>query len=191
MSVDRKKITELLQHGASGDERALQEVAALVYAELRQIARGYMKRERSSHTLQPTALVNEAFLRLFEGKSIDWESRSHFYTMAARVMRHILIDHAKARRAERRGGGAETVSFEEVTHVTPAQEPDVIALDAALEKLALADEDLAKLVELRYFAGLSIEEVARVLKLSTGTVKRRWREAKVWLFEEMKRNEAA
>jgi RNA polymerase sigma factor (TIGR02999 family) len=180
-------ITRLLRTYDEGDPGAMEELARLVYKELQQIARAYMKKERASHTLQPTALVNEAFLRLFQGQTVDWKSSRHFYVVAARVMRRILIDHAKKRGAQRRGKGSQVESFDEAIHLPIPANENLLAVDAALEALATHDPELAQLVELRYFGGMGIEDTAKTLGISSGTVKRNWLKAKAYLLREMKR----
>ena len=184
----QRAITHLLQAYSDGDERAFNELAAAVYTELRWIARGQMRNARGTPTLQPTALVNEAFVRLMQANATKYESRSHFFRVAATVMRRILIDHARGKKRLKRGGGAIEVQFDEAIHRPKSQDADLIALDEALTRLAKVDERLSQVVELRYFAGLDIEQTAEVLGCSTGTVKRDWAKAKFWLTNEMQRN---
>lgn len=185
MKNESKKFTVLLKDFNSPDGDARREVAERVFAELRRLAGAYFKGERKNHTLQPTALVNEAFIRLMEGEPIVWESRAHFYKMAATMMRRVLVDHARGRRAEKRGGKEIVVSFDERLH-RPETETDVLALDEALAKLEALDNRLSQVVELRYFGGLSLEEIATVLEISVGTVKRDWVKARVWLLEALR-----
>jgi RNA polymerase sigma-70 factor (ECF subfamily) len=172
----------LLQAWSAGDEHALEQVIPLVDTELRRLARGYMGRERRGHTLQATALVNEAFLRLVDAKSLRWQDRAHFLGISARLMRRVMVDHARSRIYEKRGGGAHRVTLTEAILVSPGPSLDLVALDRALEGLALVDARKAKVVELRFFGGLSIEETAEVLHVSTDTIKRDWRLAKLWLL---------
>jgi RNA polymerase sigma-70 factor, ECF subfamily len=157
----------------------------LVEAELRRLARGYMRRERAGHTLQTTALVNEAFLRLTDARSVRWQDRAHFLGISARLMRRVLVDHARSRGYRKRGGGAERVTLNEAL-VTSTETPvDVVALDSALEALAAVDIRKSRVIELRFFGGLSVEETAVVLHVSPDTVKRDWRLAKLWLLREL------
>jgi len=157
-----------------------------VEAELRRLARGYMGRERRGHTLQATALVNEAFLRLVDAKSVRWTDRAHFLGISARLMRRVLVDHARSRGYEKRGGGAHRVTLSEaIPAVSTAPPLDLLALDRALERLALVDARKARVIELRFFGGLSVEETAEVVHVSTNTIKRDWRLAKLWLLREL------
>jgi RNA polymerase sigma factor (TIGR02999 family) len=178
-------VTELLRAWGGGDDGALEQLTPLVEAELRRLARGYMRRERHDHTLQATALVNEAFLRLTDARSVRWQDRAHFLGISARLMRRVLVDHARARGYGKRGGGAERVTLDEglVTATEPAV--DVVALDRALEALATVDVRKSRVIELRFFGGLSVEETAEVLHVSPDTVKRDWRLAKLWLLSEL------
>jgi RNA polymerase sigma factor (TIGR02999 family) len=175
----------------NGDKRALEELLPAVYDHLHRLAENYMRREKSGHTLQPTALVNEAFVRLVGGAEVDWKDRAHFFAVAATVMRRILVDHAKAKRADKRGGGGVHVAFDEAIHrgSTDAGGDDVLALDGALDRLAQVEPRWAKVVELRYFAGLEIEAIAEALSISPATVKRDWNAAKLWLFQELDETE--
>ena len=177
-------VTQLLRAWSDGDENALERLLPLVEAELRRLARGYMARERGGHTLQPTALVNEAFLRLIDARHVRWQDRAHFLGIAARLMRRVLVDHARSRGYQKRGGGAARVTLTEALAVAPgsALDLDLVALDRALEDLAVVDARKAKVIELRFFGGLSVEETAEVLHLSTDTIKRDWRLAKLWLL---------
>ena len=178
-------VTDLLRAWAEGDDGALERLTPLVEAELRRLARGYMRRERRGHTLQTTALVNEAFLRLTDARSVRWQDRAHFLGISARLMRRVLVDHARSRGYLKRGGGAKRVTLDE--RVQGAAEPaiDLLALDRAMDALAAADARKCRVVELRYFGGLSVEETAEVLGVSTDTVKRDWRLAKLWLLREL------
>jgi RNA polymerase sigma-70 factor, ECF subfamily len=178
-------VTELLRAWSDGDDGALERLTPLVEAELRRLARGYMGRERRSHTLQATALVNEAFVRLTDARSIGWQDRAHFLGIAARLMRRVLVDHARARGYRKRGGGVQRVTLNEELVASPEPALDVIALDRALEVLAAVDARKSRVIELRFFGGLSVEETAEVLHVSSDTVKRDWRLAKLWLLREL------
>lgn len=183
---DDGKITHLLIQYGKGDADALQNLLPAVYQELRKLAQSYMRKESSSHTLQPTALVHEAYFKLVDQKSVAWQNRSHFFGIAAQAMRRILIDHARVKHAEKRGGDHTRVSFEEKFHSNSADgEPDLLVLNDALEKLTALDERQGKVVELRYFGGLGIEEIAEALGTSPATVKRDWTLAKAWLAREL------
>ena len=178
-------VTVLLRAWSDGDESALDRLLPLVEAELRRLARGYMGRERRGHTLQTTAVVNEAFLRLTDARGVRWQDRAHFLGISARLMRRVLVDHARARGYRKRGGGAQRVTLDERL-VAPADPGlDVLALDRALEALAQVDPRKSRTVELRFFGGLSVEETAEVLHVSPDTVKRDWRLAKLWLLREL------
>ena len=181
----RGEVTELLRAWGAGDQQALHRLTPLVYQELRRIARRYMARERPNHTLQATALVNEAYLRLIDAKGVSWHDRAHFYAVSARAMRRILIDLARARRYQKRGGGEERVTLEESVLIQGQPTPDLVALDDALNVLAEMDPRRSQVVELRFFGGLSVEETAAVLKVSPETVKRDWKLAKAWLLREL------
>jgi RNA polymerase sigma factor (TIGR02999 family) len=178
------ELTQLLIAWSQGDARALERLTPLVYAELRKIAHRYMNRERAGHTLQTTAVVHEAFLRLLGNPQENWQNRAHFYAIAAQMMRRILVDYARANLRAKRGGETTRVALEDVdAPVTePALDPDLIALDAALEKLTEIDPRRGRVVELRFFGGLSVEETAHVLQVAPDTVVRDWRVAKAWLF---------
>ena len=178
-------VTELLLAWGQGDQSALDKLVPLVYDELYRLAKRYMARERTGHTLQTTALVNEAYLRLVDLKSVRWQNRAHFFAISAQVMRRILVDFARSRNYQKRGGGARLVSFDEALNISQQQDADLIALDDALNTLASVDERKSKVVELRFFGGLSVEETAHVLKVSEDTVMRDWKMAKVWLLREM------
>jgi len=178
----------MLESWSAGNPEALERLMPLVYDELRRVASRHLGRERREHTLQPTALVHEAYLRLVDQRSAKWRSRAQFFAVAARVMRRILVDHARARGAAKRGQGAVRVSLDDVRPpAAPARgdEVDLVALDAALERLADLDERQARIVELRYFAGLSIEETAGALGIGAATVKRDWALARAWLRREL------
>lgn len=186
MSDDRATVTQLLVRHQKGDGQALGELFPIVYDELRRIAASYMKRENPGHTLQATALVNEAYFRLVDQKAVAWQNRAHFYGVSAQMMRRILCDHARSRRAEKRGGNEVKLSLDEALGIgTDEGTPDLVALDDALKKLAAINERQAKVVEMRFFAGLSVEESAEALGASPATVKRDWTFAKAWLAKEM------
>jgi RNA polymerase sigma factor (TIGR02999 family) len=178
-------VTALLRAWGDGDDAALEQLTPLVEAELRRLARAYMARERRDHTLQATALVNEAFLRLTEARRVRWQDRAHFLGISARLMRRVLVDHARARGYRKRGGGAERVTLVEGLVASPEVALDVVALDRALDTLAAVDVRKSRVVELRYFGGLSVEETAEALHVSPDTVKRDWRLAKLWLLHEL------
>lgn len=186
MTDDKATVTQLLARHQKGDGMALKQLFPLVYDELRRIASGYMKRENPGHTLQATALVNEAYFRLVDQKAVEWQSRAHFYGVSAQIMRRILCDHARARHAEKRGGDAARLSLDEALGLgSEDATPDLMALDVALNRLAEISERQAKVVEMRFFAGLSVEEVAEALNSSPATVKRDWTFAKAWLHKEL------
>ena len=176
--------TALLLAWGSGDPGALDQLMPLVYDEMRRLARLHLRRERAGHTLQATALVNEAYLRLIEVNQVRWQNRAHFFAMASRVMRRILVDSARARLYQKRGGGAERVSLDEALLVSNEPTQDLIALDEALSALAAVDVRKSQVVEMRFFGGLSVDETAQVLRVSPDTVMRDWRLAKVWLLRE-------
>jgi len=178
----RHVITGLLRAWSDGDRAALERLVPLVEREMRRLARGYMRHERKDHTLQATALVNEVFLRLADGPPLGWQNRGHFLGIAARLMRRVLVDHARARGYAKRGGGAQKVSLDEAALVASERSIDLVALDRALQRLAALDARRSRVVELRYFGGLSVDETAHVLQVSAETVKRDWRLAKLWLL---------
>ena len=180
-----QEVTQLLRAWVEGDASACDQLYRVVYSELRRLAHRYMHRENPGHTLQTTALVNEAYLRLAHNKDVDWKDRAHFFAVSANIMRRILIDEARARRAERRGGDAQQVTLDDLVDIPQAPTQDLLALDEALNRLARVDERKTKVVELRYFGGLSVEETAHVLKVSQDTVLRDWRLAKAWLLREL------
>jgi len=180
------KVTGLLLAWGDGDDTALERLTPLVYDELRKIARRRLRHERSEHSLQATALINEAYLRLIAMPQPAWQNRAHFFALSSRLMRRILVDVARARRYQKRGGDARRVTLDEdMASVEPG--PGLVALDDALQALALIDERKSRVVEMRFFGGLSAEETAEVLKVSPKTVKRDWQMAKVWLFREMRK----
>jgi RNA polymerase sigma factor (TIGR02999 family) len=175
----------LLRAWSRGDSRAFEQLVPVVESELRQMARAYMARERPDHTLQTTALVNEAYVRLIDASRVPWNDRVHFFGIAARLMRRVLVDYARTHGAFKRGGDARHVSLDDAAVMTPGIDVDVVALDRALDKFASVDERKSRVVELRFFGGLSVEETADVLRVSTDTVKRDWRVAKLWLLREL------
>lgn len=186
-TLSADNLTELLIEWREGDKTALDKLTPLVYDELRRIAHRYARRERNGHTLQTTALVNEAYLRLAGTKNIEWQNRAHFFAVTAQVMRNVLIDHARRRLYAKRGGKAQQVPIDDVPLEMSEQRADeLVVLDEALSDLAKLDQRKARVVELRYFGGLSLEETAEVLGISLMTVRRDWRAAKAWLFRRMK-----
>lgn len=180
-----KDVTELLAAWGRGDEQALEQLMPLVYRELRRLAHGRLGRERSGHSLQTTDLVHEAFLRMVDQQEAGWQNRTHFFAVAAQMMRRILVDYARARRYAKRGGGAEQVELDEAMLVSSERAAEVVALDEALVSLAELDPRKSLVVELRFFGGLSIEETAEILDVSPGTVMRDWTLAKAWLQREI------
>lgn len=185
MSDLPNEVTRLLIKWSNGDKAALDELIPLVHAELRRLARHYMARENSGHTLETSALLNEAYIRLVDQQSMPWQNRSHFFGVAAQVMRHILIDHARRYCYAKRGGGARKVPLKEVAMLEDRRAEELVALDDALEDLAALDPRKSRIIELRFFGGLSIEETAEVLQISPITITREWRAAKAWLRGEM------
>jgi RNA polymerase sigma-70 factor, ECF subfamily len=180
-------VTVLLRAWATGDKAALDALIPVVQAELKRLAASYMRRERVGHTLDATALVNEAYLRLVDQRDVNWTSRGHFFAVAAQAMRRVLVDHARGHVAAKRGGGAERVTLSNISPVQPAQtQVDVLWLNEALEQLATLDARQAKIVEFRYFAGMSVEEVAVAMDLSPATIKREWSTARVWLAHRLR-----
>ena len=185
MSESAASPTELLRAWREGDRGAFDRLLPLVDRELRRLARRHMQRERPGHTLQATALVNEAYLRLAETKEVDWRGRAHFFAVAARVMRHILVDHARARGNVRRGGALKKLSLDAANTVAAPREQDLLGLDEVLTRLEGVHSRPAQVVELRFFGGLSVQETADALSISIDTVKRDWRFAKLWLLREL------
>jgi RNA polymerase sigma factor (TIGR02999 family) len=185
--ASKQDVTQLLRAWSEGDKAALDRLYELVYDELHRLAHRYMSRENPGHTMQTTALVNEAYLRLANVEDLKWQDRAHFFAVSANVMRRILIDGARARRAERRGGDELPIALDDAPEIAQKSDPDLIALDDALHELAKVNERQSKVVELRYFGGLSVEEAAEVLKVSPDTVMRDWRFAKAWLKRELVR----
>jgi RNA polymerase sigma-70 factor (ECF subfamily) len=185
VAAEAGEVTRLLLELKQGNKEAEGKLIPLVYNELRRIAGTYMRREAPGHSLQPTALVHEAYLRLTDLKKIDWQSRSHFFAVSATIMRRIVVDHARASRARKRGDGWDAVSLNDAILPSPERAPEILALDEALNRLAELDQRQSKIVELRFFAGMSEEEIGSVLGISARTVKRDWRIAKAWLFKEL------
>lgn len=179
------ELTQLLIAWSDGDRAALEKLTPLVYEELRRLAHSYMSRERKGHTLQTTALVHEAYLRLFNREEIHWQNRAHFFAIAAQLMRRILVDHARSNASQKRGGQAQKVSLDEAAVISQERGSEVIALDEALKGLAVIDPQQSSIVELRFFGGLSVDETAEVLSLSPATIKREWSSAKLWLHREI------
>jgi len=186
MSVPSKDITQLLVEWGHGRQEAQDALMPLVYDELRRLAGRYLRRERPGHTLQTDALVHEAYVRLVDQTQVQWQNRAHFFGLAATAMRRILVEHARARQAEKRGGGVPRLAFNDALPGSSARGTDLIALDEALSRLAQLDLRKSRLVELRFFAGLSLEEAADALAISRATVKREWNSAKAWLYREIK-----
>lgn len=179
-------ITKLLREYQSGNKDALDEMFPLVYNELRRLAANRLRSERSDHTLQPTALVHEAYMRLVEQHSADWQNRAHFFGLAAEMMRRILVNHAVKNNADKRFGNQTKLALDEIVDFTRGQDINLILVDEALNKLAVFDPKQAKIIELKFFAGLTNEEIAEVLQVSDSTVKREWRIAKAWLHDQLK-----
>jgi len=179
------EITELLQAWRRGDEHALEKLTPQVYRELHRAAKTCMRAERDGHTLQPTALINELYLRLTDMQGVDWQNRAHFFALCARQMRRILTDQARARQSHKRGGGVQPISLDATPYVSVQAPPDVLAVDGALHALAKVDQRKSQVVELRFFGGLSVEETAEVLQVSPDTVVRDWKLAKAWLLREL------
>lgn len=179
------EVTELLIEWSNGDKAALDKLMPLIHEELRRLAHYYMSHERPGHTLQTTALVNEAYLRLVNREGVHWQNRAHFFAIAAQVMRTILVDHARSHAYAKRGGGAHKIELDEAMIVSRERAAEVVALDEALKELANLDPQQSRIVELRFFGGLTIEETAEVLDLSPATIKREWSTAKAWLYHQV------
>ena len=179
------EVTQLLVEWSNGDKAALDRLMPLVHAELRRLAHRYMSRERPGHTLQTTALVNEAYVRLVNREDVHWQNRAHFFAIAAELMRTILVDHARSHAYAKRGGGAQKIELDEAMIVSQERAAEVVALDDVLKELAKIDPQQSRIVELRFFGGLTIEETAEVLNLSPATIKREWSTAKAWLYHEL------
>jgi len=188
--IPQSNVTQLLHEASNGNRQSLDQLLPLVYQELRSLADSFMRRERSSHTLQPTALVHEAYIRLIDQRNVNWEDRAHFMSIAAETMRRILVNHALAGNAAKRGGKETKVSIDEAIGFPGGAEIDLVLLDEALTNLASFDPRQSQIVELRFFGGLTVKEVARVTNLSTATVEREWRTAKAWLHDQIVRNDA-
>ena len=187
MGVPPGEITQLLVRARNGDRQAESELVPLVYDELRRLARRYMRQEPPDHTLQATALVHEAYLKLVEQREIAWQNRAHFFGVAAQLMRRILVDHARARLAQKRGGSRQKISLDVAVAFSPDQSEQFLALNEALDRLSQLDARQGRIVELKFFGGLTDEEVAEVLRMSSRTVKRDWSVARAWLFREISR----
>jgi RNA polymerase sigma factor (TIGR02999 family) len=186
VSEKEREISLILKDWSGGKQESADVLLSLVYDELRRIARQYLRRERSDHTLQPTALVHEAYLKLIDISDVSWQDRAHFFAVASNVMRHILVDHARARATDKRGGEAPRIALEDAVSLSNERDIDLLALDEAMKQLAAFDEQQSKIVELRFFGGLTIEEAAHILGISPATIKREWTMAKAWLFGRMK-----
>jgi len=184
-SISPQRVTELLEQWSHGDDAALAELTPLVYQELRRLAHNYMGGQRPNHTLQTTALVNEVYLRLADQTNPPWQNRVHFFAVAARAMRQILVSYARSQRSQKRGGGAFKVDLDEAALVSPDESKEIVDLHEALEQLSALDSRKAQVVELKYFGGLNYDEIAEVLKVSRITVRRDWEFAKVWLYTEL------
>jgi RNA polymerase sigma factor (TIGR02999 family) len=179
------EVTLMLQAWAEGDQGALEKLTPLVEAELRRLAHHYLAQERQGHTLQTTALINEAWLRLIDWKQVSWQNRAHFFGVSARLMRYILVGFARARKQQKRGGGIQEVSLDEAAVISADRSSDLVALDDALQTLARYDPRKCQIVELRFFGGLSVEEAAEVMNLAPITIMREWNKAKAWLYQEL------
>jgi RNA polymerase sigma factor (TIGR02999 family) len=188
-SASQQEVTQLLGEWRQGDEEALEKLIPLVQPELHRLAHQYMSRERAGHTLQTTALLDEAYLLLVDNRKPSWQNRTHFVAAAAQLMRRIMVDHARERHALKRGGGALKVTLDEAALVTETRSEDLLALDEALERLAMQDPHKSQIVELRYFGGLTVEETAEFLKQSQRTVEREWNMAKAWLYRALSGDE--
>ncbi len=188
MSAKDKDITELLLDWRKGDQMALDQLIPMVHNELRRMARNYMRRQNPGHTLQTTALVNEAFIRLVDSNRVNWQDRNHFYAVSAQLMRRILVDSARRRNSLKRGGDQVMVTLDDNADVAISRQDDVLALDEAMSRLAKMDPRQSQIVEMRYFGGLTEEEIAAILGVSSRTVRRDWNLARAWLFREIKRN---
>jgi len=183
--IPQSNVTQLLREASSGNRQSLDQLLPLVYSELHGLADAFMRRERSNHTLQPTALVHEAYMRLVDQREVNWENRAHFMSIAAETMRRILVNHALASNAAKRSGKETRVSLDEAMGFQNGEEVDVVLLDEALTTLASFDPRQSQIVELRFFGGLTIKEVSTVLDMSTATVEREWRTAKAWLHDQL------
>ena len=188
-TAPRENVTRVLIEWSSGDGDAAQKLMPLVYEELRGLARQYLKSERRNHTLQATGLVHEAYLRLVDQTATTWRDRAHFFSVAAGVMRRVLVDYARSHRADKRGGGLEKIQLDDAVALSPQRHVNLVALDEALSDLAMFDPQQSQIVELRFFGGLTVEEVAELIEISPRTVKREWRLARAWLRREIAREE--
>ncbi|HEY6121100.1 MAG TPA: sigma-70 family RNA polymerase sigma factor [Pyrinomonadaceae bacterium] len=185
MSQPSENVTQLLMDWSKGSKEALDRLVPIVYEELHRQASRYLRRERAGHSLQTTALIHEAYLRLVDQRSVHWQNRAHFFGIAAQLMRRILVDHARTRKRVKRGGSDIRVSLDEARTLASSMDLDIVALDEALDRLAQIDQQQSRIVELRFFSGLNVEETAEVLRISPATVKREWRIAKAWLHREI------
>ena len=183
--VSPLRVTQLLQQWSHGEDSALAELTPLVYEELRRLAHHFMEGQRPNHTLQTTALVNEAYLRLADQTKPNWQNRAHFFAVAARTMRQILVSYARSNRAQKRGGGGARIELDEAAILSPEQSKEIVDLHEALERLGALDSRKARVVELKFFGGLNYDEIAEVLKIAGRTVRRDWEFAKVWLYKEL------
>ena len=184
-----QEITQLLLAWGDGDKQALDQLMPFVYTELRRLAKNYMRNQRSDHTLQTTALVNEAYLRLIDSSRVRWQNRTHFFAISAQLMRRILVDFARAKKARKRGGDDQKVTFDEALPAIVEKESELIALDEALIELAKLNERQSQIVEMRYFGGMTEKEISEALDISTRTVRRDWNVARAWLFRELSKDQ--
>jgi RNA polymerase sigma factor (TIGR02999 family) len=191
MTPAPSEVSQLLRAWSEGDRAAFDKLMPLVYEELRQMAKRYMDRQQVGHTLQTTALIHEAYLRLVDQSEAQWQNRAHFFAVAATAMRHILVDHARARQAAKRGGAARAVTLDEAAAVSVEEAAELVALDDALESLAAFDQRKSRVVEMKYFGGLTVEETAEALQVSPETVARDWRLARTWLLRELSKTGAS
>ena len=191
MTSGTNDVTRLLSELRNGNEDAVAKLVPLLYRELRRMAGAYLSNERRNHTLQPTALVHEAYLRLVDQKDVQWQNRQHFFGVAAQVMRRVLVDHARGHEAVKRGGSVPKVSLEEAIVISKERSAELLALDEALTRLATLDQQQARIIELRFFGGLTVEETAEVLGISPATVKRDWNMAKAWLNREVRKERSS
>jgi RNA polymerase sigma-70 factor (ECF subfamily) len=190
-SFSSKNITELILAWGNGDKEAINQLIPLIYSELHRLAARYMRRENAGHTLQTTALVNEAYCKLVDQKNVQWQNRAHFFGIAAQAMRRILVDHARSRSRLKRGGDAKKISLDESALIPQPEVKELISLDDALTRLAQFDPQKSRIVEMKFFGGLSMEEIAEVEKVSKSTIEREWRKAKAWLYHEIQSNQTA
>jgi RNA polymerase sigma factor (TIGR02999 family) len=184
-TLTKRHVTQILRDWSGGDQKALDELFTVVYRELRRMAGAYMRRERPNHTLQPTALINEAYLKLVDESAITWQNRAHFFAVAAQIMRRVLVDYARKHAADKRGGGKQKLTLDEGVASGEERNLDLIKLDEALIRLKEIDEEKSQIVELRFFGGLSIEETAESLGIAPATVKRKWQASRLWLRREL------